>query len=183
MKRPIIKAVSVLGEGGVIAYPTEAVFGLGCNPFDRQAFHRIFTVKQRPLQRQCILIASSLEQIEPIIAPLSSLPFYPEILASWPGPTTWILPAAPDVPDWLAGKRRTLAIRVTRHPIAAALCTLFDGPIVSTSANHHGKPPIRSLIKLRYQFHQHVDFIVPGPLGHAKNPSRIRDAISGAYLR
>lgn len=183
MNNRYLPAIDALKAGGVIAYPTEAVFGLGCDPFNIEAIERLFAIKQRPKSRQFILIAHTVAQLETLLCPLETLPYYKQILASWPGPTTWIIPAAPRAPRWLVGDTCTLAVRVTAHPIAARLCAEFAGPIVSTSANRNGKAPIRSLLTLRYQFHQQLDTIVAGALGNLAQPTQIRHAISGVYLR
>ncbi len=175
-------AAQQLKQGGVIAYPTEAVYGLGCDPLQADAVERIFTLKGRPRHKGMILIAAHWEQLLDYIElpePLQmAAPF-----ASWPGPHTWIFPARSDLPRWLATPDQTLAVRVTAHPIAAALCRHWGGAIVSTSANRSGHPPARSPLELRLAFGNRIDYLLTGPLGGASRPTTIRDVRTGRWLR
>ena len=178
----IAKAVRILRNGGVIAYPTEAVFGLGCMPDDASAVARLLEIKQRSWRKGLLLIAADIEQVE-------AWAFLPDgelgrtVAESWPGPVTWALPARERVPPWISGGRGTVAMRVTDHPVARALCRRAGTPLVSTSANIGGRPPIRRLLVLRRQLGRAVDYIVPGALGDRQRPSLIRDAESGRILR
>lgn len=175
------RAADALLTGGVIAYPTEGVYGLGCLPANRAAVERILTIKRRPIDKGLLLIAAEAGQLEPLIEwPSGALGR--ELRGSWPGPVTWVLEAAPRVPGWLTGGRGTLAVRVTSHPLAAELCRRV-GPLVSTSANRAGRRPIRDLLRLRRQLGRDVDYVLAGPLGAAAGPSEIRDGRSGAILR
>lgn len=175
-------AYRALRAGGVIAYPTEAVWGLGCDPLNAHAVAQLRALKRRRRDRGLILIASSFAQVLPLMAPLPA-PRLAEIQASWPGPVTWIVPAAMSVPHWVRGPGDTVAIRVTAHPVAAALCYVFGGPIVSSSANLSGHPPARSALAVRRQFGRQLDAILCGPLGGRKRPSQIRDALTGKVIR
>jgi len=143
---------------------------------------RLLALKHRPWQKGMILIASSLKQLEPFI-----LPLIPEIAErvrpTWPGPVTWLLPARPDVPPWLRGEHTTLAVRVTAHPLAAALCETFRGPIVSTSANLAGLDPARNALTVRRELGERVDYILHGALGDLAQPTEIRDAQTGCIVR
>jgi L-threonylcarbamoyladenylate synthase len=168
--------------GGVIAYPTEAVFGLGCDPGDGAAVERIFEIKGRDAAKGLILIAAELEHLLPYIGALPS-ERKAEILASWPGPVTWIVPALPDTPPWLTGGRDTLAVRVTAHPVAAGLCRACGSALVSTSANRSGRAPARNLLQLRLGLGGSMDYVVPGKVGSALKPSRIIDARNGRVIR
>lgn len=143
------QATAALRRGEIVAYPTEAVWGLGCDPFDAAAVQRLLALKQRPQAKGVILIAAGIEQLLPWID-LAGLPDARrvELLASWPGPHTWTVPCRESVPDWLRGEHDSLAVRVTAHPLAAALCRAFDGPLVSTSANLAGAPPARRVEEL-----------------------------------
>src|SRR5512143_218632 len=132
------EAVRVLHHGGLIAYPTEAVYGLGCDPRNADAVLRLLNLKQRPWQKGLILIAADLAQLDPYLLPLDEM-MRARVVPTWPGPNTWLLPARVETPHWLRGEHDTLAVRVTAHPVAAALCRAFGGPIVSTSANLAGK--------------------------------------------
>ncbi len=172
----------ILQAGGIVAYPTEAVYGLGCDPFNPDAVMRLLELKQRPWQKGMILIASAFEQLESFILPLTP-ELEERVKPSWPGPVTWLLPAHPEVPYWLRGEHRTLAVRVTRHPLAASLCEVFGGPIVSTSANLAGHEPARSPLRVRRELGNHVDYILHGPLGELAQPTEIRDAANGRIIR
>ncbi|TBR36516.1 MULTISPECIES: L-threonylcarbamoyladenylate synthase [Dyella] len=177
-------AASLLHGGGVVAYPTEAVFGFGCDPHNHDAFRRLFAFKQRPPTQGVLLIAETFEQVERYID-RSRVPdtVMAEVLASWPGPITWIFPRSGDVPDWVAGSHEGIALRVTAHAPAAALCRAYGGALVSTSANPHGQPPARSVAMLREYFGDTVDGIVDAPLGQLDRPTMIRDALTGAIIR
>jgi len=168
-------------SGGVIAYPTEAVYGLGCDPFNASAVLRLLSLKQRSPAKGLILIAASLAQLERWIR-FPTQAIRARVEASWPGPVTWLLPAASGVPWWLTGGRPTLAVRVTAHPVAAVLCRAA-GPLVSTSANPPGREPARRSLQVRKWFGRAIDLLVPGPVGGGAAPSAIIDACSGVRLR
>lgn len=176
----------MLASGGVVAYPTEAVFGLGCDPWDRDAVGRVLAIKGRDVSKGLILIAADFIQLAPFLVPLSP-DRRGEILASWPGPFTWVLQAQTGAPAWLTGRFDTLAVRVTAHPLAAGLCRAFGGPIVSTSANRAGHRPARTALAVRRALGGSaaggIDQIVPGACGGADRPSTIRDGRTGRVLR
>ncbi len=176
------EAARCFHQGGILAYPTEAVYGLGCDPRDWYAVERILAIKQRTVEKGLILIAADFEQLLPFVQPLPDDKMQTP-LASWPGPSTWLLPAAPDLPPWLCGRHATVAVRVTAHPVAAALCRACGSPLVSTSANVEGHPPARSPIQVRTRFDDRIDYILHGPLGQLSRPTVIRDAASGAIVR
>jgi L-threonylcarbamoyladenylate synthase len=176
------RAALVVRRGGVIAYPTEAVFGLGCRPDDRSAVMRLLAIKRRSWRKGLILIAASVAQLERYVV-LPPEPMRSTVLATWPGPYTWILAARRGVPRWVSGGRDGVAVRVTAHPLASALCDRVGGALVSTSANVSRRPPQRSLIKLRRGLGRAVDYILAGPLGDAARPTPIRDARTGRTLR
>ncbi|THB71396.1 MAG: tRNA threonylcarbamoyladenosine biosynthesis protein RimN [Gammaproteobacteria bacterium] len=180
-----VTARKALEIGGVIAYPTEAVFGLGCEPMNRDAVFRILEIKERHVKQGMILIASSIEQLNDYIHPLDNLGEVraKEIRTSWPGGNTWILPCKASVPYWITGVHRSLAVRVTDHPIASKICEYYGGPIVSTSANVHGREPTRNVFQTFKAFGDYVDYIVPGTVDKEKNPSVIRDGVTGKVLR
>ena len=175
-------ACHALAAGGVIAYPTEAVWGLGCEPLNQHACRRILSLKRRPRAKGFILIASEFAQAEPFLEPVPRARLKP-VLATWPGPVTWLLPAASWVPAHLTGGRDTLAIRVTAHPLASALCAQYGGPIVSTSANVSGRAPARTALQVQRQFGARVDYVLAGALGGRDQPTTIRDFASGKTLR
>lgn len=183
MNEDMTRVANVLRSGGVVAYPTEAVFGLGCDPHNRTAFDKLFALKQRPPTQGVLLIGADFAQVAPYIdlgaTPREALE---RVQSTWPGPHTWIFPRAAGVPEWIAGGHVGIALRVTAHPVAAALCRAFGGAIVSTSANRHGEAPARDAATVRAAFGNAVS-ILDGPLGGLERPTSIRDAISGETVR
>lgn len=177
-------AVAVLRRGGVIAYPTEGVWGLGCDPFDEGAVLRLLALKQRDVAKGLILVAADAAQLDGF-ADWDALPDgrRGEIEASWPGANTWIVPATGRVPRWITGEHASVALRVSAHPVVAALCTAFAGPLVSTSANLAGQPAPRTRHALDPALLAAVDGCVAGETGGRERPSDIRDACTGALLR
>ena len=177
-------AARLLHQGGVVAYPTEAVWGLGCDPFDPQALVRLLAIKQRPAAKGMIVIAADLAQVHSHLR-WEALPDArrTQVLASWPGPNTWLIPCAESVPHALRGEHDTLAVRITDHPIAAALCRAFGGPIVSTSANLTGEPPAFRREGLSPALLALVDGVCEGETGGLAAPTAIRDARTGEVLR
>lgn len=178
----IAEAAALLRAGGVLAYPTEGVYGLGCDPDNHAAFEKIFALKRRPPEQGVLLIAASLEQVRPWIGEAPDAAF-DRANAIWPGAHTFIFPRAPRVPDWVAGGHAGIALRVTAHAPSAALCRAFGGPIVSTSANRHGESPARSAANIRAIFGDEPDGVIDAPLGGLDRPTPITDAVSGAIIR
>ena len=178
----LIEAVRALHAGGIVAYPTEGVYGLGCLPTDREAIERLLRVKRRSWRKGLLLIAASLEQIAPFVT-IPEDGQREEILASWPGPVTWVLPARAATPKLLTGGRNTLAVRVTDHAVSRALCLQAGTPLISTSANRTGGPPLLSARAVRRAFGGDIDYVLGGPLGGLERPTAIRDGQTGAYLR
>jgi len=177
------KTVSTLKTGGVIAYPTEAVWGLGCDPFERQAVERILEMKQRPMHKGLILVAGAMEQIDFLLCPLSDEQ-RATLAQHWPGPVTFLVPdPLNQVPYWVKGEHSSVAVRISQHPLIRQVSEDFGGPIVSTSANPAGKEPARSRLKVNLYFNGVVDTITGGELGAQSQPSQIRDLCSGAILR
>lgn len=181
MNPQIQHAVQDLAAGKIIAYPTEAVFGLGCNPFDEQAVQNLLHVKHRPMEKGVILAASSIEQIEDLVR-ISGEPWEQKVKDSWPGPVTWVLPVKLAMPEWVTGGRETLAVRVSAHPVVQGLCQAFAGAIVSTSANPSGEEPARSYQEVKDYFGERF-FCIDAPLGELAQPTQIWDAQSGERLR
>ncbi|NCC27097.1 MAG: tRNA threonylcarbamoyladenosine biosynthesis protein RimN [Gammaproteobacteria bacterium] len=176
------RAASIIADGGVVAYPTEAVFGLGCDPRHGDAVARILSMKRRDVAKGLILIAADPSQLEPFVLPLAA-DRMAEIRASWPGPNTWLLPARSETPRWLTGRFDTLAVRVTAHPLAAALCRAYGGAIVSTSANQAGRRPARTALQVRLALDEIPDMILAGACVGSDQPSCIRDGRTGRMLR
>ncbi|GAB6196798.1 L-threonylcarbamoyladenylate synthase type 1 TsaC [Lysobacter xanthus] len=177
-------AVAVLIRGGVIAYPTEGVWGLGCIPFDGEAVHRLLAIKRRPVDKGLILVAAEAAQFDAVAdwAALDAASLE-RVRASWPGPHTWIVPAGAAAPAWITGGRGSLALRVSAHPVVAALCRRLGGPLVSTSANLAGEPAPRLARDLSPALLALVDGVCDGETGGLAQPTPIRDARNGAALR
>lgn len=180
----IADALATLRAGGVIACPTEAVWGLSCDPFDESAVERLLAIKRRPVDKGLILVAADPAQFDGLLDWDALAPDRREaVLASWPGPHTWIIPATAKLPRWITGTHEGVAVRVTAHEAMAALCRAFGGPLVSTSANPTGAPPPRELAELDPVLHAALDAVLPGRTGNLPRPTAIRDARTGRALR
>lgn len=180
----IEQAAALLHGGGLLAYPTEAVWGLGCDPDNEAAVLRLLQLKQRPLDKGLILVASSLDPLRPWLdLPALPAPRLAVVLATWPGPNTWVMPAAADAPAWISGGRASIAVRISAHPVVVALCQAFGGPLVSTSANFGGKPPAYSRDELDPALLDGIDAVIAGDTGGLDSPTPIRLAVDGRVLR
>ena len=183
----VAEAATCLTQGKVLAYPTEAVWGLGCDPFNEQAFLEILRLKQRPIEKGVILLASQISQVEPLLKNLEPS-IRDQIITSWTHrtptdrATTWLLPADEHIPLWIKGDHPKVAVRVTTHPLCIALCNAFNGFIVSTSANPAGLSPARSLQDANQYFGADLNYL-NGDLGLSSEPSKILDAETGEVIR
>lgn len=178
------QAVAALKTGQVIAYPTEAVFGLGCDPLNAKAVSTIWQLKQRPAGMGLIVVAANWEQLLPYMDALTD-DQRALLQASWPGAITWLVPASPTTPAWLTGGRDTIALRMSAHPIVVALCQAYDGALVSTSANLHGHAPVKKDGDAHSLFTGKTGFagVLAGEVGGADKPTPIRDLQSGQWIR
>ena len=177
----IADTVAALRQGGVVAYPTEAVWGLGCDPCNEAAVLRLLDIKQRPVEKGLILVAADMAQFDFLLADLPPA-WCAELQLSWPGPNTWLVPHQQRLPAWITGRHASVALRVSDHPLVRALCAL-TGPLVSTSANPAGRPAARSRLRVEQYFGGELDGVLGGALGGRRNPSLIRDLRSGAVIR
>ncbi|QIQ20479.1 L-threonylcarbamoyladenylate synthase type 1 TsaC [Zophobihabitans entericus] len=179
----IDEAIKHIHQHEVIAYPTESIFGLGCDPDDEQAVMKLLKLKQRPIEKGLILIADSYEQLRPYIDDSTLTEQQKQtIFASWPGPVTWVFPKRATTPFFLTGQFDSIAVRVTNHPLVKALCQKLGKPFVSTSANLSTYEPCKSEQEVYQQFGQ--DFpVLSGKLGGREKPSEIRDAKTGQIIR
>jgi L-threonylcarbamoyladenylate synthase len=178
------QAVALLQQGEVIAYPTEAVWGLGCDPHNLQALSKLFYLKQRSADKGLVLVASQLAQVAALLGNLPA-DLQHTITQSWAvgtRPTTWLLPHEGCFNGMLTGGKPTVAVRLCHHPVVQQLCNLYAGLIVSTSANVAGQPPALSLGAAQAVFGAQVHYL-QGALGAASAPSRIIDASSGQIIR
>lgn len=178
----IRQAVDALQAGGVIAYPTESVFGLGCDPDNPAAVQRILELKQRPVDKGLILIASSFQQLEKYLLPLGD-ELEQAVFASWPGPHTWVWPVKDGVSRLLCGQYASLAVRVSAHPVVRVLCDTWGRAIVSTSANPLGQTPARNFTEVRQYFDDKLDVIIEAEVGDSLQPTEIRDAVTNKLIR
>ena len=176
------QAVRVVLAGGVIAYPTEAVYGLGCNPYDARAVLRLLQIKQRDPDQGLILIGASMDDFDDFIQPVDQA-VEERVEQTWPGPYTWLLPASDSCPPWLRGKHDSIAVRVPAHAQCRQLCQQAGMALVSTSANQHGKPPAKTALQARRYLGDKLDYILAGPTSGMTKPSEIRDAISNKRIR
>lgn len=177
-------AVQAYQEGGIIAYPTEAVFGLGCDPTSQAAVEKLLSIKQRPIEKGLILLAANYSQLLPFVDD-SLIPQDKRfsVLSRWPDGITQVLPANADVPAFLTGKFSSIAVRVTSQPDVVALCNEVNGPIVSTSANLTGHEPARTASDVKQNLGELVDFIVEGDTLGFTQPSKIIDGLTGEVFR
>lgn len=176
--------VEVFEQGGLIAYPTEAVFGLGCDPDNEQAVHKLLDVKQRPVEKGLILLAASYEQLKPYVDDLVlSSEQRDKILFRWPDGITQVLPCHPNTPKWLTGSFTTIAVRVTTQPDVVALCNQTNKPIVSTSANLSGQSPCQTWQQVEAALAERLDYVVKGETLGFEQPSTIIDGLTGEIFR
>jgi len=176
--RGLRKGAAVLRRGGIVAYATEYCFGLGCDPRNRRAVLRLLRLKRRSIKKGLILLAADTRQLTPYTAEIP-----PKALATWPGPHTWLVARNPSAPGWISGGHSSVAVRVTAHPQAAALCRTARRAIVSTSANRSGQAPARSHREVYRRFGRSIDYVLPGRVGDAPAPTPIRDAVTGELVR
>ncbi|KAB8312584.1 L-threonylcarbamoyladenylate synthase type 1 TsaC [Erwinia endophytica] len=175
--------IAQIKQGAVIAYPTEAVFGLGCDPDNESAVMALLALKQRPIEKGLILIAADYLQLQPYLddSQLSEQQ-KDRMFACWPGPVTWVVPARSTTPHWLTGRFDSLAVRVSDHPFVRQLCRAVNKPLVSTSANLSNLPPCRTVAEVYQQFGD--DFpVFLAETGGRNNPSEIRHALTGELIR
>ncbi|MFN7095951.1 MAG: Sua5/YciO/YrdC/YwlC family protein, partial [Gammaproteobacteria bacterium] len=142
----------------------------------------LLQLKNRPSHKGLILISANWQQLQPFAKPLSTEQMT-TVMATWPGPVTWLVPAADSTSPLLTGEHTTIAVRITAHPIAAELCKAFGGAIISTSANRNTLPPCTTAEEVAALFEAELDFILEGPTGNLVGPTAIRDLITGKTLR
>lgn len=168
-------------QGGLIAYPTESCYGLGCDPRNYAAVRRLLRLKQRPQAKGLILIADACRRLTRYLAPLTEAEHL-QLAAPWPGPHTWLAPASRRTPHWLRGRHTSIAVRVTAHPVAAGLCRALGSSLVSTSANLAGAKPVKTYRDCVRAFGQSA-LVVPGAVGGRRKPSTIQDLLTGRIIR
>lgn len=177
-------ALNALNNGEVIAYPTEGVFGVGCDPDSPEAIQKLLELKQRPVEKGLILIAASYEQLLPYIDESQLTPQQlAQVHQTWPGPVTWIMPCSDKVSHWVSGQFDSIAVRVTDHPLVQKMCNEFGKPLTSTSANLTGEPPCMTTEQVYQQLGDKLVAVLEGETGGRDKPSEIRDAKTSQVLR
>jgi len=175
-------ASNALITGGIIAYPTEGVFGLGCDPNNDAAIESLLALKKRDADRGLILIAANINQLSRYLTPLSKETL-DKLEQTWPGPVTWILPCNTSVSDLVSGGRDTIAARVTAHESASQLCKTFNSALISTSANLSGEPAYVDAIAVQSAFGNQLAYVLNLPVGTLQGPTPIYDGLTGNKLR
>ncbi|WP_394181775.1 L-threonylcarbamoyladenylate synthase [Marinomonas posidonica] len=173
---------NLLQQGGVIAYPTEAVWGLGCDPFNQAAVQRILTLKSRPEAKGLILIAGEPSQLQPWMKTLTEEAAQ-RLISTTDRPTSWVVPDIQITPSWVRGEHQSVAIRLTQHQPVQRLCRAFGGVLVSTSANPAGLEPAMTTAEVNHYFGDKIDAIYQAPLGQANQPSQVKDIMTGQLFR
>jgi L-threonylcarbamoyladenylate synthase len=175
------RLVAHLKRGGLIAYPTESCYGLGCDPANRTAVLRLLKLKQRPQRKGLILIASHCQQLEHYLQPLTPAD-QAKLRHEGAQAVTYLMPVRPSAPRWLRGAHDTLAVRLSAHPFARQLCRSAGSALVSTSANRSGQRPAKTYADCRRLFGNRV-WVLRGRVGKRKQPSTIRAWSDGKIIR
>jgi len=175
------QAIQCLKSGGVIAYPTESVFGLGCDANNLQSVARLLKIKRRDASKGLILLVSEIQQAYQFIQPLNDVSTA-QLNQPLSHATTWLLPKSLETSSLIVGEHASVAIRITSHPLARMLCRKFGSPIVSTSCNLNSEPPCTESRLIDPQLVAQLDFILEGECGGSA-PSKIIDYVSGKQFR
>lgn len=199
----VAKAAQWLNAGKLLAYPTESVWGIGCDPFDKSAVQQLLDIKQRPISKGMIVVTDKVQRIEPLLALLSDEQRQ-TVLDSWSQyhqkqAFTWLLPLGDPlelkvpIPSWITGAHQSVAVRVIAHPLIQQLCACLVsaanpyGFLVSTSCNPSEQPPALSLTQAQAYFVNNdlaaqVGYLQGDTLGYIL-PSQIHDALTGTIIR
>jgi L-threonylcarbamoyladenylate synthase len=174
-------AVEIIHQGGVIAYPTEGVYGLGCSPFNEQAVLKLLKLKQRPVEKGLIVVSSDWQSVASLTRPIDKKQL-DAVFATWPGAVTWVFPASNEAASWITGLHDSIALRISAFPVVISLCERV-GPLVSTSANIATQPAAKTAKEVKKIFADEIDFILDAPVGNLITSTPIYDVISGDQLR
>jgi len=170
-----------LKSGEVIGYPTEAVYGIGCDPWNQSSVEKIAKIKGRESSKTFLMVASSIDQLTDLID-ISTLSR--QVTSSWPGHTTWLITAKENVPHWLQDEQTNkVGIRISNHPLVRELCNKFGKPIISTSANISGKEEIKNQQEFMKTFSSDINYLVDGDLGDYDKASMIIDMQTNKKIR
>ena len=170
-----------LKSGEVIGYPTEAVYGIGCDPWNQSSVEKIAKIKGRKKRQTFLMVASSIDQLTDLIdiSRLSS-----QVKSSWPGHTTWLIKAKENVPYWLQDEQTNkVGVRISNHPLVRELCSEYGKPIISTSANISGKEEIKNQQEFIRTFSSDINYLVDGDLGDYDKASMIIDMETNKKIR
>jgi tRNA threonylcarbamoyl adenosine modification protein (Sua5/YciO/YrdC/YwlC family) len=170
--RFINKAVSVLREGGIIIYPTDTVYGLGCDIFNKEALERLFQIKSNGKEKLFSFVCADLKDI----AKYAKVNDYAYRMMKHllPGAYTFILPAAKEVPKKLWSKRKTVGIRVPDHEVSLSIARELGNPIISTSVTDKGGDIIYDPLEIQEMFKNQVDLMLSSGILKGK-PSSVVD--------
>lgn len=172
----------IMRQGGVIAYPTEAVWGLGCDPFNEAAVAKILQLKSRAMEKGLILVAGEASHMQAWVKTLSSESTI-RLTSKTNLPTSWVVPDTSIAPQWVRGQHDSVAIRLSQYAPVQTLCTAFGGVIVSTSANPAGLDPAMTKEEVNTYFGDKIDAIYDAPLGKSQQPSQVKDLLSNTLFR
>lgn len=183
MEKNLFQTINSLHKGAVIAYPTESVWALGCDPHNITAIKQLLSMKGREESQGFILVAGAWQEFSPYFPNL----FYKQIkLIKTLGthPCSWLVEDTTDsFPVIIRGEHPKIAIRISHHKPIKKFTRLYGKPLVSTSANPSGQAPARTIKQLTSYFGEQISCVLPGPLGGWKNVSHIRDLETGKFLR
>ncbi len=178
------EAVEALKAGGIIAYPTEGVYGLGVDASNREAVFSLLKLKKRPVEKGLIVVVNDLDQVIQWIKKLDVDQKNRILQRNDEGfRATWTIPANEKAPDYLTGGRSEIAVRVTTHPELKELCRRFGSPIVSTSANISGEESLSTIDEIIGKFNGKINGVLGGALGGASKPSQIISLSTHTILR
>ncbi|CAL4043415.1 Threonylcarbamoyl-AMP synthase [Buchnera aphidicola (Takecallis arundicolens)] len=179
----LLKCIDFLNKNYIIAYPTEAVFALGCNPDSDDAIINLLKLKNRSKRKGLILVAASYNQLIPYINECRLSDFQKQkIFSLYSGFITFLVPARSNISNWITGFSNLVAVRVTKHPVVKRLCLYYGKPIISTSANFTGMPESRTVKDVLKYFGSDIP-ILDGNIGNFLYPSKIFNILTGEYVR
>lgn len=176
----IQQATKIILDGGIISYPTESVFGLGCDPLNEKAVHRILKLKNRSINKGLIIVAGDLNQLAPYIeiSAKEEKKILNEKLA-----TTWLVNKSSLTPNWVSGEHKKVAIRVSKHPLIINLCQIINQPLISTSANPSGSAPATTSQQSNHYFSKNVDLYIDDQSKQTGQPTQIKDITTDTVIR
>jgi len=157
----IKEAVRLLKQGGLIAFPTETYYGLGVDPFNKEALQRLFRVKQRTVDKAVLVLVADKSQVK-LFADSEPVGFNDLMTGFWPGPLTLVFPARSTLPELLTGGTGTVGIRQSPDRTASRLLREYSGPITATSANRSGALPATTAAEVNEIFGSDVDLVLDG---------------------